>query len=1222
MPSATIPGSTSANTSPIKKKDRESTMPRDGTVRLFYSLKENPNAIISYSELLRQEQRRQRLATTKHLTTTTSPLKISKTTGTHTNQSSGPSSTAMDVDPPEGEKAEGEEALGEGDSEAEDEDDDEDDDENENEDDAEAEDEDDDEDPDDDEDDDGPGTEPRSFLDTLAEKYVEENGNEGEDEDDEDEDDDGEPRVKKKSSRWDHEYYDIEDDFIDDSEAMAESIGMVRPKFDGFFVYRGPVETTNEDPGAGSRSRRSSKRKPTAGASPLGTGKSIISRVKSSNLAVAESANDSTSEMSEMEDKPNAMATTPSTTFTAATEGSTSTAAGGESGSKKKGTPSKAKKLIYRNVLPQWIEDLEAQKAKYISMFTTRASMVWKQSGLSSHVDAEGDTPMEEEGRTRKFPWTQDLRLLLWEVMEKFMEILAAKSELHSIDDTLPVPPSESKTRKDAYQMLLPAFPPNWMTSYEISRQYSQLKEKVQKQERRESESAATASASKTGTARVPASALRSNVSPSVEALAKHTISKPTPSPSVPAATTGAPSTSAQRPELTASSSATVEAEGISTDHTRTPTPLDPLAAANKKRKVAEPGSGPAGSNLNDPITIDETPSQKPSQGSPETTVYLGGQGPPLTGSTAEYPHTTIRKTENQVSSLYSSPYPSSDPLKKKKIALPITTNKTSAGAPTSPGVTSATPTGAYRRSPVMGHPNYSGQPVSPVMHPSSSTAPLSRPSHPSYQHSYTNSSQHSRQQHYSQPSAGHHRLPPSPEMSFSSGPKNGGASQGPGRDSAGGGPTHEASMRSSYMPYSSRPNYQGPMLLYQDILTGDELFSDAFPMKVVGGVIEIDCQLIQVKQGADVDIGANASAEEADEVLEDGVNTVNNVVYSFRLQSSSFDKKSYGVYLKGYMKAVKAKISEAAIKDGKDSKDVEAIVKAFETSATAEAKKILGAFKDYEFYIGESMNPDGAVMLLNYREDGVTPYFTVFKDGLKTIKLTFIPELWYSFDDEQTAAGRQAFDECLEGLGWLAPALWNYGYHIRHLTTHLTRTVEILAADPSICQDLAFAAVPRMWWSKLPATFTRRSTRGWATVPDAWPQKHQRRHPRRDPDEVDLDEMTKAVITDPRFGDEVFQLSGRWLTDSDEAEFLHVQMLWLLLLQSRSTLQRLEISDSAQLAVAPFKNTATLAGVLAELPVLRHLTLPWPTRGTAGGFTKTRESESFLPTSPETVVP
>lgn len=119
--------------------------------------------------------------------------------------------------------------------------------------------------------------------------------------------------------------------------------------------------------------------------------------------------------------------------------------------------------------------------------------------------------------------------------------------------------------------------------------------------------------------------------------------------------------------------------------------------------------------------------------------------------------------------------------------------------------------------------------------------------------------------------------------------------------------------------------------------------------MKEVGGVIEIDCQMIQVKQGADVDIGANASAEEASEELEDGVENVNNVVYSFRLQSTSFDKKSYGIYLKGYMKAVKAKITEAATKDGKDGKDVEAAVKAFETSATVEAKKILGAFKDYE---------------------------------------------------------------------------------------------------------------------------------------------------------------------------------------------------------------------------------------------------------------------------------
>ena len=50
--------------------------------------------------------------------------------------------------------------------------------------------------------------------------------------------------------------------------------------------------------------------------------------------------------------------------------------------------------------------------------------------------------------------------------------------------------------------------------------------------------------------------------------------------------------------------------------------------------------------------------------------------------------------------------------------------------------------------------------------------------------------------------------------------------------------------------------------------------------------------------------------------------------------------------------------------------------------------KKILENFKDYEFLVGESMNPDAMVALLNYREDGITPYLTYFKDGLNEEKL------------------------------------------------------------------------------------------------------------------------------------------------------------------------------------------------------------------------------------------
>ena len=46
---------------------------------------------------------------------------------------------------------------------------------------------------------------------------------------------------------------------------------------------------------------------------------------------------------------------------------------------------------------------------------------------------------------------------------------------------------------------------------------------------------------------------------------------------------------------------------------------------------------------------------------------------------------------------------------------------------------------------------------------------------------------------------------------------------------------------------------------------------------------------------------------------------------------------------------------------------------KAFEKGAQNFAKKIIANFKDYEFYTGENMNPDGMVALLNYREDGIT---------------------------------------------------------------------------------------------------------------------------------------------------------------------------------------------------------------------------------------------------------
>jgi len=169
-------------------------------------------------------------------------------------------------------------------------------------------------------------------------------------------------------------------------------------------------------------------------------------------------------------------------------------------------------------------------------------------------------------------------------------------------------------------------------------------------------------------------------------------------------------------------------------------------------------------------------------------------------------------------------------------------------------------------------------------------------------------------------------------------------------------------------------------MIIFKDLITGDEVMSDSYDLKEVDGVVyEVDCQMITL--GAETfDTGANASAEEAEEGVEDSSKQVNNVVNSFRLQQTSFDKKQYLSHLKGYMKSVKEKL--------KEKNAPEATITEFEKGAQAYAKKIIGNFKDYDFYTGETMDPDGMVLLMNYREDGVTPFVTVWKHGLSEMKV------------------------------------------------------------------------------------------------------------------------------------------------------------------------------------------------------------------------------------------
>ncbi|KAL9712908.1 hypothetical protein Ac2012v2_004148 [Leucoagaricus gongylophorus] len=156
-------------------------------------------------------------------------------------------------------------------------------------------------------------------------------------------------------------------------------------------------------------------------------------------------------------------------------------------------------------------------------------------------------------------------------------------------------------------------------------------------------------------------------------------------------------------------------------------------------------------------------------------------------------------------------------------------------------------------------------------------------------------------------------------------------------------------------------------MLVFSDRNTGDEMFTDAYKYVEQHDVVwEVDCASIVIKEG-DVDIGANPSAEEQEEGLEDGSKTVINLVHSSGLVQTNFAKKDYLTSLKGYIKGIREYLQ---------TNEPERVA-SFEKGASAFAKIVSTNFKDYEFFIGKSMDPDGMVALLNYREDGITRKFS-----------------------------------------------------------------------------------------------------------------------------------------------------------------------------------------------------------------------------------------------------
>ena len=62
--------------------------------------------------------------------------------------------------------------------------------------------------------------------------------------------------------------------------------------------------------------------------------------------------------------------------------------------------------------------------------------------------------------------------------------------------------------------------------------------------------------------------------------------------------------------------------------------------------------------------------------------------------------------------------------------------------------------------------------------------------------------------------------------------------------------------------------------------------------------------------------------------------------------------------------------------------------IKEFQKGAANAAKKIIGNYDNYDTYKPESMDETSMWILVDFREDGITPYATIWKHGLKEEKV------------------------------------------------------------------------------------------------------------------------------------------------------------------------------------------------------------------------------------------
>ena len=144
-------------------------------------------------------------------------------------------------------------------------------------------------------------------------------------------------------------------------------------------------------------------------------------------------------------------------------------------------------------------------------------------------------------------------------------------------------------------------------------------------------------------------------------------------------------------------------------------------------------------------------------------------------------------------------------------------------------------------------------------------------------------------------------------------------------------------------------------MIIYRDIISNDEVLSDSFKPETVDDVV-YKVKTAKILDDDDPDAG---------EFI--------NLVKIHDLREVQYDKKTYGMQVKGYMAKVVAHLQKSA----------PSRVDTFKKNAqNFVVSTVMANFGDYQFYSGKEMNPEGMVILAKWEEGDLSPTFFIWKDG------------------------------------------------------------------------------------------------------------------------------------------------------------------------------------------------------------------------------------------------